>query len=538
MWVHSNIKSAIILVFYSEVKSENTRGISSMENDAAKQYLDTLIQTIPDIIFFKDKDGYYVKVNTAFQNLIGLTEEEIVGKTDNQIFPAELSMQFLDNDKKVRNSRTSLCFEERFTRVDNENICFETIRSPMYDDSGNFTGITGIIRDITGAKQLEEDLVFLGNLMNQTNDAICVIEPESGRFLYVNEKMCSNLGYSREELLRMKVIDTSETITDRFTWGTHVKKVKEQGHMIFEGSQKRKDNTTLPVEVNVKFITMNNKQYLIAIVRDFTLHKHYENELEFLKEFNENIVETIPVCVFTIDTDFILRSWNNCMENFTSLGKEQALGKNIFEIFTGVIQTGWDNIYRKVMESGEPFELRGHKHIGNYGTNKGNTLYLNIKIIPMRKNEVITGALTVLEDITESFLSEEKYRTIIRNALDGFWIVDIEGRILDINNSVCALLGYSRNELLSMGVAEIEAMETPEDTIQRVKKVKEIGFECFETRHRRKDGTIVDIEVSANFLDYRGGMFFSFLRQITGRKNGDNRIIREFQPEVSDGLVI
>lgn len=493
-----------------------------MENDAANKYLDTLIQTIPDIIFFKDNDGYYVKINTAFQDLTGLTEEEIVGKTDNQIFPPELSKQFLNNDKKVITSRTSLRFEERFTRVDNKNIIFETIRSPMYDNSGNFTGIMGIIRDTTGAKQMEEDLSFLGNLMNHTNDAICVIEPELGWFLYVNEKMCTNLGYSREELLRMRVMDISGTITDLFTWGSHVKKVKEKGYMIFEGKQKRKDNTTLPVEVNVKFITMNNKQYLIAIVRDFTVHKQYENELKFLKEFNENIVETIPVSVYTIDPDFILRSWNNCMENFTSLKKEQALGKSIFEIFPDAIQTGWDNIYRKVMESGEHFEIRGYKHIGIHGTNKGNTLYLNIKILPMKKNEVITGALTVLEDITESFLAEEKYKTIIRNALDGFWIIGTDGQIADVNNSVCALLGYSRDELLRTHIADIEAMETPEDTIQRVKRVKETGLECFETRHRRKDGTIIDVEVSANFLDYKGGMFFSFIREISGKKNGDN----------------
>lgn len=493
-----------------------------MEKDAVNKYLDTLIHAIPDIIFFKDNDGYYVKVNTAFQDLTGLTEEDIVGKTDNQIFPPELSKQFLNNDKKVITSRTSIRFEERFTRVDKKNICFETIRSPMYDNSGNFAGIMGIIRDITGAKQLEEDLIFLGNLMNQTNDAICVIEPELGWFLYVNDKMCSNLGYSREELLGMKVMDISETITDLYTWGAHLKKVKEQGYMILESNQRRKDNTTLPVEVNVKFITMNNKQYLIAIIRDFTVHKHYEDELKFLKEFNENIVETIPVCIYTMDPDFILRSWNHCMENFTSLKKEQALGRNFFDIFQDATKTGWDNIYRKVMDNGEHFEIRGYKHIGVFGPNKGHTLYLNIKIFPMKKNEVITGALTVLEDITESFLSEGKYKTIIRNALDGFWIIGTDGQIADVNNSVCELLGYSRDELLRMHIANIEAMETPEDTIQRVKRVKEIGFECFETHHRRKDGTIIDVEVSANFLDYKGGMFFSFIREISGKKNGDN----------------
>src|SRR4030066_152514 len=65
-----------------------------------------------------------------------------------------------------------------------------------------------------GLKQLEEEIKLFNNLINQSNDAIAVVEPETGRFLYVNDKVCNNLGYSRGELLNMKVVDIVAIIRD------------------------------------------------------------------------------------------------------------------------------------------------------------------------------------------------------------------------------------------------------------------------------------------------------------------------------------
>lgn len=72
-----------------------------------------------------------------------------------------------------------------------------------------------------------------------------------------------------------------------------------------------------------------------------------------------------------------------------------------------------------------------------------------------------------------------------------------------------------------MSIRDIEALETAEDTVQHIQKIMELGADRFETRHRCKDGKIVDIEVSANYLDTKGGQFFVFLRDITGRKKLD-----------------
>ncbi|MBI4950316.1 MAG: PAS domain S-box protein [Deltaproteobacteria bacterium] len=120
--------------------------------------------------------------------------------------------------------------------------------------------------------------------------------------------------------------------------------------------------------------------------------------------------------------------------------------------------------------------------------------------------------------------TEERYRTIIRTSLDGFWIIDLTGRFVDVNDAYCSLIGYSREELLKMRVSDVEALETPEDTARHIALVMETGHARFETRHRRKDGRILDIEVSANYMGSGGGFFFVFLRDITERKRSEEKL--------------
>ncbi len=120
--------------------------------------------------------------------------------------------------------------------------------------------------------------------------------------------------------------------------------------------------------------------------------------------------------------------------------------------------------------------------------------------------------------------SELLYKTIMSNSMDGFWVVDMEGRFLDVNEAYCNLIGYSREELLSMVIPDVEALERPEDTARHLRKIVEIGSDRFETYHRCKDGRIVNIEVSANYINIAGGMIFIFLHDVTERKHAEEAL--------------
>ncbi|MBF0559844.1 MAG: PAS domain S-box protein [Nitrospirae bacterium] len=121
-------------------------------------------------------------------------------------------------------------------------------------------------------------------------------------------------------------------------------------------------------------------------------------------------------------------------------------------------------------------------------------------------------------DLTRRRQAEEEYRTIIRTALDGFLVTDAAGNILDVNDSICNILHRDREELVRMNIQDIEAVDSPEKIQHKIALLLEKHSIIFDIRHRRKDGSLVDLEISANFSPEKGGRFMSFFRDITESK--------------------
>ncbi len=121
--------------------------------------------------------------------------------------------------------------------------------------------------------------------------------------------------------------------------------------------------------------------------------------------------------------------------------------------------------------------------------------------------------------------SEARYRTVLQTALEGFWIVDAKGNFLEVNTTYCLWIGYSREELLTMRIADVEASESPQDVALHLEHLMVTGGQRFETRHRRRDGQLLEVEISANVLpdspDLRAAIF---LRDITDRKRNEEQL--------------
>ena len=118
--------------------------------------------------------------------------------------------------------------------------------------------------------------------------------------------------------------------------------------------------------------------------------------------------------------------------------------------------------------------------------------------------------------------SEERHRAILQSALDGFWVVDAEGRILEVNETYCRMSGYSQEELLSMRLFELEGAESPEEIATRSRSIVEEGAARFESRHRRKDGSTYPVEVSVRHRPVDGGIHVAFIQDITRRRQSED----------------
>jgi len=136
--------------------------------------------------------------------------------------------------------------------------------------------------------------------------------------------------------------------------------------------------------------------------------------------------------------------------------------------------------------------------------------------------------------------SEERHKTILHTALNGFCLLDTQGHLLEVNETYCRMSGYSRQELQAMSITDLEAAETTDDTAAHIQKVMTQGEDRFESRHRRKDGSIFDIEVSVQYRPTDGGWFLAFLQDITERKRveEDKRRNQERAQQIAEEMGI
>jgi diguanylate cyclase (GGDEF)-like protein/PAS domain S-box-containing protein len=152
--------------------------------------------------------------------------------------------------------------------------------------------------------------------------------------------------------------------------------------------------------------------------------------------------------------------------------------------------------------------------------------WFNMTVMPLR-NGTQEGATITHIDITPVKQVQEELRqsyaaiqSILETTLDGYWRTDFQGRLLDVNPSYCRMSGYTREELLNMSINDLDALENPTDTAQRIARLMKDGHDQFETRHRRKDGSFWLVEVSTTLNNkLLSPSIFVFSRDITRRKH-------------------
>ncbi|KCZ72921.1 PAS domain S-box [Candidatus Methanoperedens nitroreducens] len=237
-----------------------------------------LVELSPDAIAVHS-EGKIVFVNMAGARLLGAADPgQLIGKDIMDIVHPDYHEVVKERVRQMREEgRTVPLIEEKFIRLDGSVIDAEVAAIPFtYQDK---SAVQVIIRDITERRRAEERLRLFRNLIDRSNDAIFVDNPETGRILDVNGKACTSLGYTREELLNMRVFDIEAVLPDDFSWKEHVNEVKRKGYVVMEGRHRRRDGTTFPVEVNVSYTVIGKNSYTVAVARDITERKRAEESL-------------------------------------------------------------------------------------------------------------------------------------------------------------------------------------------------------------------------------------------------------------------
>lgn len=249
-----------------------------------------------------------------------------------------------------------------------------------------------------------EGLILFKSIINQSNDAILVIDPETSHFITANDKACSNLGYSHDELIEMGVIDIEAILPDSFSWSEHVKEVQKKGYMVLEGIHKRKNGTTFPVEVNVKFVVAGNKNYMVAIARDITERKEDEKKLRILSLVTERSTASVVIT----NSNGIIEYVNSKFSEDTGYKPEEVIGKNPRVLKSGVHSAEFYKNLWVTIKSGKVWQ----NDICNKKKN-GELFWELVSISPIKNPEgEISNFVAVKIDATERKRAEEELKLL------------------------------------------------------------------------------------------------------------------------------
>ena len=193
-----------------------TRELERQNSERALQEQESLlravIETATDAIFMKDREGRYRFVNTAGALVVGRSSEEIVDRTDAEVFPLETAQQIMADDRQVFSEGIQKRRVETLFQGEQRAQTFYTVKTPHMDQLGNIVGLVGIARDITDLKRAETELRKSEEALRASEERfskvfrsspypIGITDLESGLCLDINDAALSAFGYSREEVI-------------------------------------------------------------------------------------------------------------------------------------------------------------------------------------------------------------------------------------------------------------------------------------------------------------------------------------------------
>lgn len=526
---------------------------------AAQQiaYLAGLVAQSVDAIISADLNFTILSWNKGAEDMYGYKEDEAVGQNFLSVLQTQRNQQQRDQVIGVLIQAGYFMEELEYRKKNGEPIIVQASYSVMRNERHEISGCVVVHRDITERKRLEERIAYLANLLEQTNEAIYSMDGD-GIVLSWNKGAEEIYHVSRKDAIGRHVSEltgfhpTEEQVNDIRA------KIERSGNWSIERSLTGRDGLIRYLAISLTRMQANEheQQGYVAVAKDITDIRKLREQLQ---QFNEELEEQVKQ-----KTNELSKS----EEKYRSM-IEQATDGIIIYSFDGVIHEFNTSAYRLAGYTRAEFEKLGvldllyekemivnpaaYEQIISGKPTLFNRKFLtkNGAVVEMELNAVMLAdgkVLAFIRDITERKRtealvreSEERYRTLVEQASDGIFISDSNGMYIEVNDSACKLLGYSREELLTMSGKDI--LNRPEDVTNLGKRYDELRSGKTFTSERelkRKDGSVIYVETNGKML--QDGRFMGILRDITERKKVAEKLryaserYREIVKATNDGL--
>ncbi len=494
------------------------QALIALENERSQ--LRTLLDTAPDLIWLKDPEGVYLSCNKRFETFFGASETNIIGKTDFDFVDRDTAKSFRANDLAALNSNGPRTNEEWVSFAnDGHNERLLTTKAPMRDGAGQLIGVLGIGRDITQMYDLQERFKVA---FNASPAAISLTSVEDGTFLDINSSYAEMLGWSKEDLLGNTSLDIDLWTQPeaRHTWRDQLKasgKLRD-----YQTEWRRRDGELITISLSAELITLGRQPYALAFVLDISERKRAENAVFQLQERLATAFRAAPVaaCITRL-RDGKLVDVNERMLQEYQWNRDELLGKTTLE--AGLWK---DDEARAEMVA----QLRRNGRIANFESisigrdGRQHQVSFSAETVEMDGEPHL---IVYIVDITERRAAEqmlrereEVYRSIVTQGQDAISLIDPKSlQFVEINDAALNGLGYRRDEIVSVNLAQIQWSLSETELRQLLARIMRQGSIMFENSHRRKDGSEQIVRVTGSALTISGRQMVSGIWQdITEQK--------------------
>ncbi|NLD95246.1 MAG: PAS domain S-box protein, partial [Fibrobacter sp.] len=253
--------------------------------------LSGLLNSIPDLVFFKDTLGFYMGANLEFSKFTGKHVNEIVGKTDFDFFPGNLAEQFRQQDAIILKTGENQSTELNLTYANGKEILAETVKAPLRSGD-EIVGLVGVARDITLRRKMETDLnrISLLHKLILDNSGVGIAFVKSDILIWSNTKMCEMFGYETSEIEHQNVQILFDSVDAYRQMVVSADPVLLAGNVFTsETIVRHKDGTQFWVSIVTKAIDpANPSQGMILIMQDISEYRKATEQLKLAKENAEN----------------------------------------------------------------------------------------------------------------------------------------------------------------------------------------------------------------------------------------------------------
>ena len=491
------------------------------ELDKARAYAESLIKNAPDPVFVSDLEGKILQANDAVSQVLGFRPDELIEQSLSRFISPEETREFTAALREVVERGVSRNARLNPRSASGEIIPTSLNASALRDPDGRVIGAIGILRDM---REQDKARAYAESLIKNAPDPVFVSDLE-GKILQANDAVSQLLGFRQDEVLEQSLsrfISPAETREFMAALDEVVERGVTRNARL---NPRSASGEIIPMTLNASGLRDPDGKVIgaIGILRDM-------REIDKARAYAESLIKNAPDPVFVSDLEGKILQANDAVFALLGFRPDELIEQSLSRILSPEETREFLAALREVVER----EERTGDNNGKQGLERGVTRNVSLnprtasgEIIPTSLNASalrdsegkVIGAIGILRDMRELDKARAYAESLIKNAPDPVFVSDLEGKILQANDAVFALLGFRQDELLEQSLSRFISAEETREFTAALREVVERGV----TRNARLNPRSASGEIISTSLNA------SALRDVEGKVIGAIGILRDMR---------